>query len=165
MRAALLAAAALLVAGAASAQERQWGLLVERGEAMLTFATPDAEDDLITLECVQGEDFLRLSLWADTTHGVDQTEDGTWRNKTGVLEPWSGYAAVRSGAAREAVEVDAYQHSSAHGSDVRARIPLDAPIWAAFQSSGQLRVEVYDEVIAPDPVPPQLLKRFFAACG
>lgn len=166
MRARLLGALLAALPALATAQEtREWGLLVERGEAFLSWATPDAEDEAVGLSCVAGEGVIRLDVWADTTHGFDRTEQGAWRNKSGAVEPWSGYAAVKSGAAREAVEVDAYQHPSGHGSDVRMRIASDSPLWTAFRSTGDLRVEVYDETIAPAPAPQSLLKRFFDACG
>ena len=160
---ALLAAAQPALA--AAQETREWGLLVERGEAFLGWATPDSEDEAVGLSCVHGEGVIRLDVWADTTHGFDRAADGAWRNNAGAVEPWSGYAAVRSGATREAVEVDAYQHPSGHGSNVRMRIPSESPLWEAFRGAGELRVEVYDEVIAPAPAPQPLVKRFFAACG
>lgn len=166
MRSLLGALVAIALPALAEAQEtREWGLLIENGEAFLGWATPDTEDESFGLACVRGEGVIRLDVWADATQAFDQADDGTWRNKAGALEPWSGYAAVRSGAAREAVEVDAYRHLSGHGSEVKMRLPADALLWDAFRSSGEIRVEVYDEAIAPGPVPQPLLKRFFAACG
>ncbi len=140
MKTASLVLAVLRACGVAAAEAREWRILVLRELAELAYPAANGGDGAIRLECERGGGEIRVS----TPAGAARATDG----------------AVSSGGAAELVRI-AYDRDAA---DLSVVLPIDSPVWDAFEATGALAMKVADVTIAPPPAAPAQARRFISAC-
>ena len=118
-----------------------WTLYADANPVVLAQEVPDTPDLKTTLECNNGTGRVRLSLY-------DQPQ---WT---------AGPATVRSGRQNTMTEVEASRTL------LRATLPVDHPVFIAFQASGQLELTRNDQTATITIAPAHLskLRRFGATC-
>lgn len=159
IRVPLAAALALLVTtGAAQAQEpdvtdtRRWEVSILDDWAALRWAIPDTDDAAVTYACDLRSGEVRVLFYT-----ADQPPEAK-------PKPWSAKLDMRSGSLRLSADAEAQVDELTDGTVIEAKLPLNAPILAAFAKTGAMTLSAYGERSDAPSAPTADIKTFLKAC-
>lgn len=156
---------ALTASPALAQNQRVWGY--DGGEhPVLYFAIPDSDDVSVTFHCDAGEGVVRILTFVDHAIAVgNPREDGKWLDAKGRPEPWPAKMTLASGGVTVSVAAQARSDEMSGGSTVEARLPVTAPVLAAFRKTGSFNTLAFGQTQALSGAPGKDVEALLRDCA
>lgn len=159
--------ACLLVPGAAGAQaNRFWTLDIPKAPldvAHLIYLAPTSGAPVLAASCRKKTGQVIASFDVAESLAADRRGD-VWVDRIGRPAPWPVSVTLTSAGVSTTLRGQAHPNAQG-GSTVSVEAASRAPLFDAWKTSAELKLEAMDETVAPPPAKKGLISRFLRYCG
>lgn len=160
-------AVCLLVPSAAGAQaDRFWTLDIPRAPldvAHLIYLAPTSGAPVLAVSCKKKTGQVIASFDVGGSLAAGRRGD-VWVDRIGRPAPWPVSVTLTSGGQTTTLRGQAHPNAQG-GSTVSVEAASRAPVFDAWKTSAELKLEAMDETVAPPPAKKGLIGRFLRFCG
>jgi hypothetical protein len=160
----LACALGLVLLAASPAAAAPWRLSVAPDQALLTRADGSGEDAATALRCVPGSGRIVVVMFTQRRL-ADHLMGAAWVDRAGRSAPWTASLTAASGELAANFPAIANPDEMNGGTEIKAVVPADAPVMAAFAKTGALRFTALGETARDPKVPAAKAAGLIKACG